>query len=80
LAKLKYGFQLIQVPDAELNLFDLIVGDHSSHFFKVTLMVEVEAAGHLGPPEYDMTNARSPRQNPPTTARQFSFPGLCFYW
>ena len=42
----KDGVLLIQVPDARLNPFDLIVGDHSSHFFKVTLRAEVEAAGY----------------------------------
>ena len=42
----KDGVLLIQVPDAELNPFDLIVGDHSSHFFKVTLRDQVEAAGY----------------------------------
>jgi SAM-dependent methyltransferase len=40
------GVLLIQVPDAELNPFDLVVADHSSHFFKGTLRAEVEAAGY----------------------------------
>ena len=40
------GVVLIQVPDAELNPFDLVVADHSSHFSKVTLRAEVEAAGY----------------------------------
>jgi SAM-dependent methyltransferase len=40
------GVLLIQVPDAELNPFDLVVADHSSHFFQATLRAEVEAAGY----------------------------------
>jgi SAM-dependent methyltransferase len=42
----KDGVMLIQVPDVELNPFDLVVADHSSHFSKVTLRAEVEAAGY----------------------------------
>ena len=42
----KDGVVLIQVPDAELNPFDLVVADHSSHFFKVTLRAQVEDAGY----------------------------------
>jgi SAM-dependent methyltransferase len=42
----KDGVVLIQVPDVELNPFDLVVADHSSHFSKVTLTAEVEAGGY----------------------------------
>jgi SAM-dependent methyltransferase len=42
----KTGVLLIEVPDAELNPFDLVVADHSSHFSKATLTAEVEAAGY----------------------------------
>jgi hypothetical protein len=42
----KTGVLLIEVPDAELNPFDLVVADHSSHFSKATLAAEVEAAGY----------------------------------
>jgi len=40
------GFLLIEVPDAELNPFDLVVADHASHFSKATLRAVVEAAGY----------------------------------
>jgi 2-polyprenyl-3-methyl-5-hydroxy-6-metoxy-1,4-benzoquinol methylase len=40
------GFLLIQVPDAELNPFDLVVADHSSHLAKTTLKAIVESAGY----------------------------------
>ena len=40
------GFLFIQVPDAELNPFDLVVADHASHFSKATLAAEVKAAGY----------------------------------
>ena len=40
------GFLLIQVPDAELNPFDFVVADHSSHLAKTTLASIVEAAGY----------------------------------
>lgn len=40
------GVLLIQVPDAELNPFDLVVADHASHFSKATLAAVVEAAGY----------------------------------
>jgi SAM-dependent methyltransferase len=40
------GMLLIQVPDAELNPFDLVVADHSSHLAKTTLRSIVEAAGY----------------------------------
>jgi 2-polyprenyl-3-methyl-5-hydroxy-6-metoxy-1,4-benzoquinol methylase len=42
----KTGVLLIQVPDAELNPFDLVVADHASHFSKATMAAEVEAAGY----------------------------------
>ena len=40
------GRLLIQVPDAELNPFDLVVADHASHFEKATIAAVVEAAGY----------------------------------
>jgi SAM-dependent methyltransferase len=40
------GVLLIEVPDAELNPFDLVVADHASHFSKRTLAHVVEAAGY----------------------------------
>jgi SAM-dependent methyltransferase len=40
------GRLLIQVPDAELNPFDLVVADHASHFVKATIAAIVEAAGY----------------------------------
>ena len=40
------GRLLIQVPDAELNPFDLVVADHASHFVKATIAAVVEAAGY----------------------------------
>lgn len=40
------GQLLIQVPDAELNPFDLVVADHASHFVKATIAPVVEAAGY----------------------------------
>src|SRR5262249_33992606 len=40
------GLLLIEVPDAELNPFDLVVADHASHFSKATLVAVVEAAGY----------------------------------
>ena len=40
------GRLLIQVPDAELNPFDLVVADHASHFDKATIAAVVEAAGY----------------------------------
>ena len=40
------GWLLIQVPDAELNPFDLVVADHASHFVKATIAAVVEAAGY----------------------------------
>lgn len=40
------GFLLIQVPDAELNPFDFVVADHSSHLGKTTMAAIVEAAGY----------------------------------
>jgi len=40
------GQLLIQVPDAELNPFDLVVADHASHFMKATIAAVVEAAGY----------------------------------
>jgi SAM-dependent methyltransferase len=36
---------LIQVPDAELNPFDLVIADHASHFSKAALAGIVELAG-----------------------------------
>jgi SAM-dependent methyltransferase len=40
------GLLLIEVPDAELNPFDLVVADHASHFSKRTLASVVEKAGY----------------------------------
>ena len=40
------GVLLIEVPDAELNPFDLVVADHASHFSKTTLARVVEAGGY----------------------------------
>ena len=40
------GLLLIEVPDAELNPFDLVVADHASHFSKVTLSAVIKAAGY----------------------------------
>ena len=40
------GVLLVEVPDAELNPFDLTIADHASHFFKSTLYDVVEAAGY----------------------------------
>ena len=40
------GVLLIEVPDAELNPFDLIVADHATHFSKKTLVRVAEAAGY----------------------------------
>jgi 2-polyprenyl-3-methyl-5-hydroxy-6-metoxy-1,4-benzoquinol methylase len=40
------GVLLIQVPDANLNPFNLIVADHASHFSKRTLAGVVENAGY----------------------------------
>ncbi len=40
------GVLLIEVPDAELNPFDLVVADHASHFSKTSLARVVEAAGY----------------------------------
>jgi SAM-dependent methyltransferase len=40
------GLLLIEVPDAELNPFDLVVADHASHFSKATVVAVVEAAGY----------------------------------
>jgi 2-polyprenyl-3-methyl-5-hydroxy-6-metoxy-1,4-benzoquinol methylase len=40
------GLLLIEVPDAELNPFDMVVADHASHFSKVTLSAVVRAAGY----------------------------------
>jgi SAM-dependent methyltransferase len=40
------GRLLIQVPDAELNPFDLVVADHASHFVGATIAAVVEAAGY----------------------------------
>jgi SAM-dependent methyltransferase len=40
------GILLIEVPDAELNPFDLVVADHASHFSKSTLARVVELAGY----------------------------------
>jgi 2-polyprenyl-3-methyl-5-hydroxy-6-metoxy-1,4-benzoquinol methylase len=40
------GLLLIEVPDAELNPFDLVVADHASHFSKAMLVAVVEAAGY----------------------------------
>jgi hypothetical protein len=37
---------LIEVPDSELNPFDLVVADHASHFSKRSLARVVEAAGY----------------------------------
>jgi 2-polyprenyl-3-methyl-5-hydroxy-6-metoxy-1,4-benzoquinol methylase len=42
----KTGLLLIQVPDADLNPFDLVVADHASHFSKTTLTEQVERAGY----------------------------------
>jgi len=36
---------LIQVPDAEINPFDLVIADHASHFSKASLRHVVEKAG-----------------------------------
>jgi hypothetical protein len=36
---------LIQVPDAEINPFDLVIADHASHFSKASLRHVVEEAG-----------------------------------
>jgi SAM-dependent methyltransferase len=36
---------LVQVPDAEINPFDLIIADHASHFSKASLRRVVEEAG-----------------------------------
>jgi hypothetical protein len=40
------GVLLIEVPDAELNPFDLVVADHASHFSKNSLARVTEAAGY----------------------------------
>jgi hypothetical protein len=40
------GLLLIEVPDAELNPFDMVVADHASHFSKATLSAVVRAAGY----------------------------------
>jgi hypothetical protein len=40
------GILLIEVPDAELNPFDLVVADHASHFSKKALASIVETAGY----------------------------------
>ncbi len=40
------GVLLIEVPDAELNPFDLVVADHASHFSPRTLASVVENAGY----------------------------------
>jgi SAM-dependent methyltransferase len=40
------GALLIEVPDAELNPFDMVVADHASHFSKSTLAAVVKAAGY----------------------------------
>jgi len=40
------GVLLIEVPDAELNPFDLVVADHASHFSKSSLARVVEGAGY----------------------------------
>jgi SAM-dependent methyltransferase len=39
------GLLLIEVPDAAVNPFDLVVADHASHFSKATLARVIEAAG-----------------------------------
>jgi SAM-dependent methyltransferase len=36
---------LIQVPDAEINPFDLVIADHASHFSKASLRRVIEEAG-----------------------------------
>src|SRR5262249_3191149 len=40
------GLMLIEVPDAEINPFDLVVADHASHFSKDTLARVIRAAGY----------------------------------
>ncbi len=40
------GLLLIEVPDAEVNPFDLVVADHASHFSKATLARVIESAGY----------------------------------
>jgi len=40
------GLLLIEVPDAELNPFDMVVADHASHFSKATISAVVRAAGY----------------------------------
>jgi 2-polyprenyl-3-methyl-5-hydroxy-6-metoxy-1,4-benzoquinol methylase len=40
------GQLMIQVPDAELNPFDLLIADHASHFSKAMLEQIVKAAGY----------------------------------
>src|SRR5262249_1235860 len=40
------GVLLIEVPDSEINPFDLVIADHASHFSKGTLARVVEAAGY----------------------------------
>ena len=42
----KDGMLLIQVPDAELNPFDLTIADHASHFSKAALSNIVTDAGY----------------------------------
>jgi SAM-dependent methyltransferase len=40
------GVLLIEVPDAALNPFDLVVADHASHFSKNTVASMIEKAGY----------------------------------
>ena len=40
------GLLLIEVPDAELNPFDIVVADHASHFSKTTISAVVRSAGY----------------------------------
>src|SRR5262249_49135086 len=40
------GLLLIEVPDAEINPFDLVVADHASHFSKEVLAALIQAAGY----------------------------------
>src|SRR5262249_24958842 len=40
------GLLLIEVPDAEINPFDLVVADHASHFSNDVLAAGNQAAGH----------------------------------
>jgi len=40
------GFLFIQVPDSEINPYDLIIADHVSHFSKLTLANMLNVAGY----------------------------------